>query len=83
MLQYMQCNVDRCNPSKGETYKLAKEFGQQLIHNTCEVICKSPVYKDSKCRTVLARMKCLNFSSSDVSNHHPNTEVIDEGESIF
>ena len=38
MLKYMKYNIDHCNPSKGETYKLAKEFGQQLIDNTCEVL---------------------------------------------
>ncbi|RDB25744.1 Fatty acid synthase subunit alpha [Hypsizygus marmoreus] len=46
MLAYMQYNIDQCDPSKGETYKLAKEFGQQLIDNTREVIGKPPVYKD-------------------------------------
>ncbi|KAF8907276.1 fatty acid synthase [Gymnopilus junonius] len=46
MLQYMQCYIDRCDPSKGETYKLAKEFGQQLIDNTREVLGRPPVYKD-------------------------------------
>ena len=71
MLQYMQYNVDRCDPSKGETYKLAKEFGQQLINNTREVIGKPPVYKDGKCRTVLVRGKCLNFFPSDIPNRPP------------
>ncbi|KAF8969171.1 fatty acid synthase [Flammula alnicola] len=46
MLQYMQYYIDHCDPSKGETYKLAKEFGQQLIDNTFEVIGQPPVYKD-------------------------------------
>ncbi|KAF9485144.1 fatty acid synthetase alpha subunit [Pholiota conissans] len=46
MLQYMQYNIDRTDPSKGETYRLAKEFGQQLINNTREVIGTPPVYKD-------------------------------------
>ena len=48
MLEYMQYNIDRCDPSKGETYKLAKEFGQQLINNTREVLGKPPMYKDGK-----------------------------------
>jgi fatty acid synthase subunit alpha len=37
-LTYMQYNIDQCDPSKGDTYQLAKQFGQQLIDNTCEVI---------------------------------------------
>jgi fatty acid synthase subunit alpha len=28
MLTYMQYNIDQCDPSKGETYQLAKQFGQ-------------------------------------------------------
>jgi fatty acid synthase subunit beta len=44
----MQYNIDRCDSSKGETYALAKQFGQQLIDNTKEVIDHPPVYKDGK-----------------------------------
>jgi fatty acid synthase subunit alpha len=43
VLTYMQYNID---PTKGENYKLTKEFGQQLINNTREVIGHPPVYKD-------------------------------------
>ena len=46
MLQFMQYNINHCDPSKGETYRLAKEFGQKLIDNTREVIGKPPMYKD-------------------------------------
>jgi len=48
LLTYMQYNIDRCDPSKGETYALAKQFGQQLIDNTKQVIGQPPVYKDGK-----------------------------------
>ena len=34
MLQFMQYNINQCDASKGETYRLAKEFGQKLIDNT-------------------------------------------------
>ena len=46
MLQFMQYNINQCDASKGETYRLAKEFGQKLIDNTREVIVKLPMYKD-------------------------------------
>lgn len=46
MLQYMEYYINKLDPSKGDTYKLAKEFGQQLIDNTREVLGKPPVYKD-------------------------------------
>jgi fatty acid synthase subunit alpha len=48
LLTYMQYNIDQCDASKGETYKLAKQFGQQLIDNTREVIGQPPVYKDGE-----------------------------------
>ncbi|KAG9315241.1 hypothetical protein JVU11DRAFT_4375 [Chiua virens] len=46
LLTYMQYHIDRCNPEKGDTYALAKQFGQQLIDNTREVLGQPPVYKD-------------------------------------
>ncbi|KAH7884386.1 hypothetical protein F5I97DRAFT_1968464 [Phlebopus sp. FC_14] len=46
LLTYMQYHIDRCDASKGDTYALAKQFGQQLIDNTREVLGQSPVYKD-------------------------------------
>jgi fatty acid synthase subunit alpha, fungi type len=46
VLTYMQYNVDHCDPTKGENYKLAKEFGQQLMDNTREVVGQPPMYKD-------------------------------------
>ena len=46
MLQFMQYHINQCDASKGETYRLAKEFGQQLIDNTREVIGNPPTYKD-------------------------------------
>jgi fatty acid synthase subunit alpha, fungi type len=52
MLRYMQYNVDHMDPSKGDTYKLAKEFGQQLIDNTWEVAGKPPVYQEGKLKQV-------------------------------
>ena len=47
LLTYMQYHIDQVDPSKGNTYQLAKQFGQQLIDNTHEVIGQPPVYKDS------------------------------------
>ncbi|KAK0191779.1 hypothetical protein F5146DRAFT_1198324 [Armillaria mellea] len=46
LLAFLQYNINRCDASRGETYKLAKEFGQQLIENVCEFLSQSPVYKD-------------------------------------
>lgn len=51
MLQYMEYHINKLDPSKGDTYKLAKEFGQQLIDNTREVLGKPPLYKDGMSST--------------------------------
>lgn len=48
LLTFLQYHIDHCDPNKGETYKLAKDFGQQLIENVREVINQPPVYKDGK-----------------------------------
>ena len=56
MLQFMQYNINQCDASKGETYRLAKEFGQKLIDNTREVIGKPPMYKDGACITLTSRL---------------------------
>ncbi|KAF8525925.1 hypothetical protein BU17DRAFT_74311 [Hysterangium stoloniferum] len=46
LLQYMQYHINTCDPSRGETYRLAKEFGQQLIDNCREAVGQPPLYKD-------------------------------------
>lgn len=48
LFRYMQYHIDKCLPEKGETYKLAKEFGQQLIDNCKEALKENPVYKDGE-----------------------------------
>jgi hypothetical protein len=48
----MQYHVDACRPELGETYKLAKEFGQQLLDNCREALAENPVYKDGECLVV-------------------------------
>ncbi|KAI0342734.1 fatty acid synthase [Trametopsis cervina] len=46
LVTYMQYYVDQCDENRGETYKLAKQFGQQLIDNCREVVSQPPLYKD-------------------------------------
>lgn len=46
LLEFMQYHIDNCPTERGETYKLAKELGEQLIENCKEVLDVSPVYKD-------------------------------------
>lgn len=50
LIDYMRYNVENCVAEKGETYRLAKEFGQALIENCVEVLAVDPVYKDGKYR---------------------------------
>ncbi|KAF4512960.1 hypothetical protein G6O67_000284 [Ophiocordyceps sinensis] len=46
LLDFMQYHIDNCPTERGETYKLAKELGQQLIENCKDVLNVSPVCKD-------------------------------------
>jgi fatty acid synthase subunit alpha len=46
LLDFMQYHMDHCPTERGETYKLAKELGQQLIENCRDVLSEAPVYKD-------------------------------------
>ncbi|KAH9897168.1 fatty acid synthase subunit alpha [Xylariomycetidae sp. FL2044] len=46
LLEFMQYHIDNCPTERGETYKLAKELGEQLIENCKDVLNVSPVYKD-------------------------------------
>ncbi|CAE6460687.1 unnamed protein product [Rhizoctonia solani] len=46
LVRYMQYYIDNCHPEKGETYALAKQFGQQLIDNCREVLGQPPMYRD-------------------------------------
>ena len=47
-LTYMQYYINNCGPNKGETYQLAKEFGQQFIDNSRQILGPPPMYKDGK-----------------------------------
>ncbi|TGJ80111.1 hypothetical protein E0Z10_g8651 [Xylaria hypoxylon] len=46
LLEFMQYHIDNCPTERGETYRLAKQLGEQLIENCKEVLNVSPVYKD-------------------------------------
>lgn len=48
LVTYMQYYINQCDPNRGETYRLAKQFGQQLIDNCATVVAEPPVYKDGK-----------------------------------
>ena len=48
LLTSMQHHINQVDPSKGKTYQLAKQFGQQSIESTWEIIGQPPMYKDGK-----------------------------------
>jgi fatty acid synthase subunit alpha len=52
---YMQYHIDNCDVEKGETYKLAKELGQQLLDNCREALKENPLYKDGELRMIRCR----------------------------
>lgn len=46
LYQFMQYNVNACNPVLGGNYVLAKQFGGELIKNCREVVNSAPLYRD-------------------------------------
>ncbi|EEY14911.1 fatty acid synthase subunit alpha reductase [Verticillium alfalfae VaMs.102] len=46
LIDFMQYHMDNCPTDRGETYKLSKQLGLQLIENCKDVLNASPVYKD-------------------------------------
>lgn len=48
LLDYMRYHLDKISPEQGETYRLAKEFGNQLLQNCEEALGTNPLYKDGE-----------------------------------
>ena len=71
LLRYMQYHIDRCDPSKGEIFKLVKEFGLELIKNAQEVFGKPPVYKNGSAELVSCH-HFFNDHDSDLSYCSPD-----------
>ncbi|CAH7689739.1 fatty acid synthase subunit beta [Phakopsora pachyrhizi] len=46
LIDYMQYYLDNTDASKGEHYRLAKEFGQMLLSNCREAVGTAPLYRD-------------------------------------
>jgi len=68
LLEYMQYYVDRCDPSRGETYRLGKEIGQKLIDNCREALGRPPLYKDG---TVILLDLTLTLTHAHPHSHFP------------
>ncbi|RPD67249.1 hypothetical protein L227DRAFT_605649 [Lentinus tigrinus ALCF2SS1-6] len=62
--------IDQCDPERGETYKIAKQFGQQLIDNCREVVGQPPLYKD------------VTFSTAPPHRGHRDCVQRIEGENV-
>jgi fatty acid synthase subunit alpha len=48
LIDYMQYYLDHTDSSKGERYRLAKEFGQMLLSNCREAVGTAPLYRDGQ-----------------------------------
>ena len=68
LYQFMQYSVNACDPTLGENYALAKQFGQQLIENCREVVNSAPLYKDGMLIQTKNRVPFANESRSNVPN---------------
>ena len=68
LYQFMQYNVNACDPTLGENYALAKQFGQQLIENCREVVNRVPHYRDGALIQPDDYIPFAKSSSSNVPN---------------
>jgi 3-oxoacyl-ACP reductase-like protein len=66
LLLYMQYHIDQVDPTRGETYELAKQFGQQLIDNCREVVQEAPLYKDGMYASTIQVVINLIVSGSNL-----------------
>jgi len=46
LIDYMQYYLDPTDASKGERYRLTKEFGQMLLSNCRGAVGTAPLYRD-------------------------------------
>ena len=72
LLQYMQYHIDKVNPDRGSTYKLAKQFGQQLIDNCRQVVGQAPLYKDGEFRFGSSIILYLRSIISNIPDRTPH-----------
>lgn len=76
LLDYMRYHLDRVSPQQGANYKLAKEFGTQLLQNCEEALGTNPLYKDGKwlhrseCFSLVAHLLSDSHFAHCSSNHH-------------
>lgn len=75
LVTYMQYYINKCDPTKGENYELAKSFGQQLIDNTREVIGHAPMYKDGQCLLFFFPKIMLTALAQLLSRLHPRQRL--------
>ena len=72
LIKFMQYHIDHTPEHKGETYKLAKKLGQQLIDNCRQVLDVDPAYKDvskiTKPSTTIDAKGRINYEESEKSS---------------
>ena len=71
MLRYMQYHIDKVDPERGPTYKLAKELATQLLDNCKLAVNEGPLYKDGSLILLLiifVLSKLIYYSSSHLPN---------------
>jgi fatty acid synthase subunit alpha len=83
LYQFMQYNVNACNPTLGENYALAKQFGQQLIENCREVVNRAPLYRDGLSICINESVTFLTCTCHAVTfPTAPNVKVNENGDII-
>jgi hypothetical protein len=78
----MEFMVNRCDPSKGETYATGKKLGQELLDNCRGVVGQLLLYKDgedflSDPHTHFSYASLVTFPTA------PRTEITEKGDIIY
>lgn len=66
LIKFMEFMVNRCDPSKGETYATARKLGHELLENCRAVVGQPPLYKDGEyfIRSVQFKFSAISQSPS-------------------
>jgi fatty acid synthase subunit alpha len=79
----MQYYVDCCNFSRGDTHRLGKEFGPQLIDNCPEALRRAPLYKDGTVTCIICLLLRLTPPLFSHFPTAPRPEVTAQGDVVY